>query len=76
MDEKNGEDIEYNEITMDPLEILFDKLHKARGGEMFFIHISKFGKKGPSVRVCSIMNKKESVMARILPALVEDFLDE
>jgi len=69
-------DIEYNEIEMDPLSVLFDKLHKARGGEMFLIHISKFGKNGPSVRVCSVMHKTESVMARLLPSLVEDFLDE
>ena len=67
--------IEYNEIEIDPLESLFDKLHKARGGEMFLIHISNFGKNGPSVRVCSVMSKKESIMAKILPSLVEDFLN-
>jgi len=71
-----SDDVIYNEIEMDPIEVLFDKLHKARGGEMLLIHISKFGKKGPSVRVCSVMNKKESVLARLLPSLVKDFLDE
>jgi hypothetical protein len=70
------EEFEYDEISIDPLEVLFDKIYKARGGEMFLIHISKFGKKGPSVRVCSVMNKKESIMSKILPSLVEDFLNE
>jgi hypothetical protein len=76
MDDIEDENIEYDEVEMDPLGILFDKIHKARGGEMFLIHISKFGKKGPSVQVCSVMNKKESAMARLLPSLVEDFLNE
>lgn len=76
MDNIMDDTIKYNEIEIDPLEVLFDKLHKARGGEMFLIHINKFGKNGPSVRVCSIMNKKESVMAKLLPSLVEDFLNE
>jgi len=66
----------YNEIEIDPLETLFDKIHKARGGEMFLVHVSNFGKNGPSVRVCSIMNKQESVMAKILPSLTRDFCDE
>jgi len=70
------DNITYNEIEIDPLEILFDKIHKARGGEMFLIHISDFGKGGPSVRVCSVMDKQKSAMARLLPSLVEDFLDE
>jgi len=69
-------DIKYDEIEMDPIEVLFDKIHKARGGEMFFLHISNFGKKGPSVRICSVMDKNESTMAKILPSLVDDFLDE
>lgn len=76
MDEEKDISIKYDEIEIDPLEVVFDKLHKARGGEMFLIHISKFGKKGPSVRVCSVIDKKESAMARLLPSLVEDFLNE
>lgn len=76
MSDDDKTDVVYNEIEMDPLETLFDKIHKARGGEMFMVHISKFGKDGPSVRVCSVMNKKKSALARILPSLVEDFLNE
>lgn len=73
---ETDKDVIYNEIEMDPMETLFNKIHEARGGEMFFIHISKFGKNGPSVRVCSAVNNKDSVLIRLLPSLVENFLDE
>lgn len=70
------DDIKYNEIEMDPLETLFDKLYKARGGEMILIHVNKFGKNGPFIKFCSIIDKKKSIMANLLPSLIEDFLNE
>jgi hypothetical protein len=66
----------YDAIEVDPIDVLFDKIHKSRGGEMLLIHISHFGKKGPTVRVCSALDKNESILAKILPALVENILDE
>ena len=75
-DNVDDNNILYNEVEMDPLGVLFDKIHKARGGEMFLVHINKFGKKGPSVQICSVMDKKESAMASLLSLLVENFLDE
>lgn len=71
-----ADNIRYDEIEMDPLEIIFNKLHKARGGEMILVHISEFGKDGPFVRFCSAINKKESIMTNLLPLLIENFLNE
>jgi len=72
----DNENLVYDAIKMDPIEDLFDKIHNARGGEMFLIHVSKYGRKGPTIRVCSIMNKEESILSKLLPKLVENLLNE
>lgn len=66
----------YNEIEIDPFDVLFQKIHNARGGEMVLIHMSEYGKNGPSVRVFSVMRQEESFLGQILPALVDNLLDE
>jgi hypothetical protein len=63
--------IEYDAIEMDPLDELFDKIHNARRGEMILIHLSEYGKSGPSIRMCTAFDRKDSVLARILPDLVD-----
>lgn len=74
--ESDDKSIKYNEIEIDPMDSLFEKIHDARGGEMVLVHVSDYGKNGPSVRVCSIMKKKESILEQLLPSLVKNLLDE
>jgi hypothetical protein len=69
-------DDRYDAIAIDPLDELFDKLHTARGGEMLLIHVSEYGKTGPSVRMCSAMNKNGSILTKLLPGLVENITND
>jgi len=66
------DDDQYNEIKMDPMDVLFDKIHKSRGGEMLFVHVSEYGKDGPTVRIYTVSNKKDSILINILPKLVDN----
>lgn len=75
-EEQEDDGVVYDPIEVDPLDILFDKIHKARGGEIFAIHVSPYGKNGPTVHICSVMSKNESILSKILPSVVEKFLNE
>lgn len=66
----------YNDIEIEPIESLFNKIHNARGGEMVFIYVNKHSKDGPTVQVCSAIDKDNSIITQILPKLVEGLLDE
>ena len=71
----DSQDLRYNDLEIDTIDTIFDKLHEARGGEMMLIHVSKYGKNGPTVRICSATNKKDSVLVKILPKLIENIND-
>jgi hypothetical protein len=67
---------EYNEIEMDPIDVLFEKIHSARKGEFLMIHVTEYGKDGPSVKVCSAIDKRDSIMLEILPSIIKKFVDD
>ena len=63
----------YDEIEMDPLDVLFDKLYSARGGEMVLVHIPPHSKRNKRSATCfSILNSKNSALLELLPIMIKD----
>ena len=76
MPKDNEDELQYNEISMDPLELLFEKIHEARGGEILLIHVPDGVSPGePDIRCLAAVND-DSILLDILPDLINELIDE
>jgi hypothetical protein len=69
--------MEYNEIEIEPVDVIFKKLFKSRGGEMLLIHIDPNADKGDGiVKICTAIDNSDSFLLETLPCIVEKILNE
>lgn len=69
--------MEYNEIKIDPMDVLFEKIFKSRGGEMLLIHVDPNADKGNGiVKICTAIDNSNSFLIESLPCIVEKILNE
>ena len=64
----------YNEIEIEPLENILEKLHRYRGGEMMLIHCSPKIGKDPQLKCFSVINKDNSLILKAMPLLIRDLI--
>lgn len=61
----------YDEIEMAPLEVLFNKLHGSRGGEMMLIHVTEDIGDDANFKCFSAIDKDNSILLDLIPQVLE-----